>query len=90
MTQRIFAVDFPLDLGGTRFMQQGDPMKNLKTISLDDLDGFKVDESGNLYWGSRKVRTALALPFKLDVAAWLVAAATVVQALHTIAHWNMP
>ena len=65
-------------------------MENLKTITIEGLDSFKVDEKGNLYWGDRKVRTALTLPFKLDIAAWLVAGATVVQALHTVAHWSAP
>ena len=65
-------------------------MKTLKPISLEGLDTFKVDDKGNLYWGDRKVRTELSIPFKLDWAAWLVAVATVISAIRTIAHWGAP
>lgn len=36
-------------------------MKKIKTISMEELDNFGVDESNGLYWKGKKVRTSLDL-----------------------------
>ena len=57
----------------------------IKTIGIDELDGFKIDtETNELFWHSQKVRMGIRLPVWVEWSALVVAAATLIQALSSI------
>jgi hypothetical protein len=51
-----------------------------RPVSLDELDGLRVNKAGQLYWRNAKVRTEVKLPNWAVIAAWVAAVATAVQA----------
>ena len=53
----------------------------LKVVSQAELDNFKQDEAGNLYWQGNKIRTWLTLPRPIDWAVRIGAASALVLAL---------
>lgn len=61
-------------------------MPTLRTIQQKELDHFKVDEdTGDLYWESRQVRTLMRLPHRLDIAAWVAAVGALLAGLAEVA-----
>ncbi len=50
-----------------------------RSVSVDELDKLQIDETGQLYWDGMQVitKSALTLPWWVDVAAVFTSAATV-------------
>lgn len=60
----------------------------IKTITIDELDGFSVDAQTNeLYWHGKKIRTELTLPRWFQPSAFVVTASTLIQAIDVIVKW---
>jgi hypothetical protein len=56
----------------------------IKPISIDDMDGFSIDDSSNrLYWRGREVVTELSLPRWVHWAAVITAISTFAIAIFT-------
>jgi hypothetical protein len=53
----------------------------LRTVSQAELDDFRQDGAGNLYWRGAKIRTLMALPGPIDWAIKIGTAAAVILAL---------
>jgi hypothetical protein len=52
-----------------------------KTITLDELDGFSVDDETNqLYWHNRAIMTVVSLPWWVQVSALAGGLGTAVSA----------
>lgn len=59
-------------------------MATRKTISLEGLDQFEVDEYNQLYWRGQQVVTTMRLPFLVNVALLLTSVATGVSAVAAV------
>ena len=53
----------------------------LRTVAQAELDNFRQDGAGNLYWRGAKIRTLLTLPGPIDWAIKIGTAAAIILAL---------
>lgn len=58
-------------------------MGRLETIFARRGGRFQISGAGELYWNGRRVVTELKLPGHMDLAAWIVAGASMVVAVFT-------
>lgn len=59
-------------------------MDRPQPITQDQLDNFSIDKAGRLYWHGREVITTLSLPWFVNAAIVVGAAAGVVAAVWPI------
>ncbi len=63
-----------------------------RTITMEELDHFEVDESGQIYWKGTRIITEqrLTLPLAVNVAAVAAGIATVATAAISVVSYFWP
>jgi hypothetical protein len=58
-------------------------------ITLDQLDRLAVDDAGRLYWDGQQIVTTLSLPWYVNLAIILGAAAAIISAVWPILRYYL-